>query len=501
MTGDVLGASAELATTAALVAAVACRLIGLPQRAKATRLLLVRHAEPDESLRGRCYGSLDVAPRQPPAVRRRPPSVGAAAGPRRRGRLHEPASSARSRPRAPVATAHGLEADSPRQPARARLRRGGGAALRRDRGRLPASSTASGWRIRRSVRFPGGEELADLRERVLPEVAEIRGAARGGGGRGRRPRRRRSGRARRRRSAFPDAAFFRLDQAYGGVSVVDWIDGVPVVRVVSSRPILARMTGSRQRRRPHGRKRDRLRATSRTRTRPGSPGGSAELGSRGEAARGACATRWTRSRPSCARGPTTPTWSSSPAGSAERLTTSRARAWRRRSASRRRRSPSSPAAFASASASAASATTRPAGPASRAARRALENPLGGAPGFVVANVYVLPGLPSEMRRCSRRSPTASAASRSARGAAGIRRARARSSPCSRRRRAAHPAVMVGSYPSFLDSGPEVEVVLKSADADALGEAAAWLEAALDRRIGGLTCGSSSSATWRASPAS
>ena len=47
----------------------------------------------------------------------------------------------------------------------------------------------------------------------------------------------------------------------------------------------------------------------------------------------------------------------------------------------------------------------------------------------------------------------------------------------------HPAVIVGSYPSFLDTGPEVEVVLKSADAEALGEAAAWLEAALEERIG------------------
>jgi hypothetical protein len=47
----------------------------------------------------------------------------------------------------------------------------------------------------------------------------------------------------------------------------------------------------------------------------------------------------------------------------------------------------------------------------------------------------------------------------------------------------HPGVSVGSYPSFLDTGPEVEVVLKSADPGALGEAAAWLEAALDRRMG------------------
>jgi hypothetical protein len=40
-------------------------------------------------------------------------------------------------------------------------------------------------------------------------------------------------------------------------------------------------------------------------------------------------------------------------------------------------------------------------------------------------------------------------------------------------------VTVGSYPQFLDTGPEVEVVLKSADAQALTEAASWLEAALD----------------------
>jgi molybdopterin-biosynthesis enzyme MoeA-like protein len=47
----------------------------------------------------------------------------------------------------------------------------------------------------------------------------------------------------------------------------------------------------------------------------------------------------------------------------------------------------------------------------------------------------------------------------------------------------HPAVTVGSYPSFFDTGPQVEVVLKSADAEALSEAAAWVEAALDDRVG------------------
>ena len=56
------------------------------------------------------------------------------------------------------------------------------------------------------------------------------------------------------------------------------------------------------------------------------------------------------------------------------------------------------------------------------------------------------------------------ASRSAPGGAGTRPARGRSSRSSRRRPSAIRRVTVGSYPSFLDSGPEVEVVLKSADA-------------------------------------
>jgi hypothetical protein len=43
-----------------------------------------------------------------------------------------------------------------------------------------------------------------------------------------------------------------------------------------------------------------------------------------------------------------------------------------------------------------------------------------------------------------------------------------------------PAVGVGSYPSFESTGPEVELVLKSADPDALAAAVAWLESELDR---------------------
>jgi molybdenum cofactor synthesis domain-containing protein len=112
----------------------------------------------------------------------------------------------------------------------------------------------------------------------------------------------------------------------------------------------------------------------------------------------------------------------------------------------------------------------------------LENPLGGAPGFVLGNVHVLPGLPAEMEAMFetvvprfRGRPIAAWRRRYSTGEGQIV---AVLEEATKR----HPAVTVGSYPFFLDTGPEVEVVLKSADADALGEAAAWMEAALAERV-------------------
>jgi hypothetical protein len=43
----------------------------------------------------------------------------------------------------------------------------------------------------------------------------------------------------------------------------------------------------------------------------------------------------------------------------------------------------------------------------------------------------------------------------------------------------HPAVRIGSYPSFGAEGSAVELVLKSSDPQALAAATAWLEQALD----------------------
>ena len=115
--------------------------------------------------------------------------------------------------------------------------------------------------------------------------------------------------------------------------------------------------------------------------------------------------------------------------------------------------------------------------------RPLPNPLGGAPGFALENVYAMPGLPAEMEAMfgaveeefRRGSPIA----------AWRRTYRTRESTiapllveCGER----WPNVVVGSYPAFLPDGPRVEVVAKSADADELAAASAWLAEALDAAV-------------------
>ena len=112
--------------------------------------------------------------------------------------------------------------------------------------------------------------------------------------------------------------------------------------------------------------------------------------------------------------------------------------------------------------------------------RPLANPMGGAPGFTLENVFVLPGLPSEMEAMF----------------ASIEEDFRRGSPIETWRRVYHtyesriaaslaatgehwPGVLVGSYPSFGAGDFTVEVVLKSSDAQALAEASAWLAAAIE----------------------
>ena len=115
-----------------------------------------------------------------------------------------------------------------------------------------------------------------------------------------------------------------------------------------------------------------------------------------------------------------------------------------------------------------------------AGSRPLENPLGGAPGFVIANVYVLPGLPSEMEAMFETIAGELGGAEPIRS--WRRRYRTRESAIVgvlRSMGERHPGVLVGSYPSFGEDGPEVEVVVKSSDPEAFAAASAWIEAALD----------------------
>jgi molybdenum cofactor synthesis domain-containing protein len=115
--------------------------------------------------------------------------------------------------------------------------------------------------------------------------------------------------------------------------------------------------------------------------------------------------------------------------------------------------------------------------------RALDNPLGGAPGFVLGNVYVLPGLPAEMEAMFE---TVADELRTGTPIGSWRRTyRTTESRIVTVLEAAgeqHPAVRVGSYPSFGAEGSAVELVLKSSDPEALAAATAWLERALEETL-------------------
>jgi molybdenum cofactor synthesis domain-containing protein len=112
--------------------------------------------------------------------------------------------------------------------------------------------------------------------------------------------------------------------------------------------------------------------------------------------------------------------------------------------------------------------------------RPLEITGGGAPGFVLENVYTLPGLPAEMKLMF--DSVADEIRRGRPIEAWRRRFRTRESvitPVLVEASERFPCVVVGSYPAFTEDGPRVEVVLKSSDADVLERARAWLEAELE----------------------
>ncbi len=196
----------------------------------ATRLLLVRHAETDTAMRGRCYGRLDVG--LSPEGRRQARELGAA--------LHAvPLAAVYSSPlvraldtAAAIAAPHGLEPVA--ENGLREIDFGELEGLPYEEIEAERPGLFRRWmETPESVQFPGGEALADLRARVRPTVTEIRGRHQGeivvlvahGGVI---------------RIVLADAlgladtALFRLGQAVGGLSVVDWVDGTPIVEVVNT---------------------------------------------------------------------------------------------------------------------------------------------------------------------------------------------------------------------------------------------------------------------------
>jgi molybdenum cofactor synthesis domain-containing protein len=119
-----------------------------------------------------------------------------------------------------------------------------------------------------------------------------------------------------------------------------------------------------------------------------------------------------------------------------------------------------------------------------AGSRPLENPLGGAPGFLLENVFVLPGLPSEMEAMF--ETIAENLGGSPPIGSWRRRYRTRESVIAPVLAAASerfPTVIIGSYPNFHSDGPEVEVVVKSSDSAALEAASGWIDSALTDALG------------------
>lgn len=206
-----------------------------------TRLLLIRHAQPDEDARGRCYGKLDIglsAPGQRRAqlLARTLDRIPLAA-------VYSSPSTRALKTAAPIAAAHQLmpSVDD---------------ALREiDFGELEGRSYdeiqavypdlyRSWMETPTRVEFPGGESYTQLRVRALVALEAIRTCHRGelaaivshGG-------------VLRAMLAdclrMPDEAIFRIDQSYGALSIVDWIDGRPLVRVINAQPtmIAARRRG------------------------------------------------------------------------------------------------------------------------------------------------------------------------------------------------------------------------------------------------------------------
>jgi alpha-ribazole phosphatase len=205
-------------------------MLSLPPQNDATRFLLIRHLEPDQSVAGRAYGALDV-PLSPAARDLAERLAGGLAGVPLAAVYTSPLRRAMETA-VPIASRHGLD---PRAHEGLReLDFGELEGERFDDLRTRAPEVFDAWMSDPTgVAFPGGESFSDLRRRALGAAGEIRRShvgdtvavvTHGGVARA----------ILADALEMPDRVLFRLDQRYGAVSVVDWLDETPVVRLVNA---------------------------------------------------------------------------------------------------------------------------------------------------------------------------------------------------------------------------------------------------------------------------
>jgi alpha-ribazole phosphatase len=207
----------------------------LPPHDGATRLLLIRHLQPDASVSGRAYGSLDVP--LSPSGRQQAEELARALEDIPLAAVYTSPLRRALETASPIAGRHGLDPlvhDGLRELDFGRFEGERYEDLER---RDPATFRA--WMSDPTgVRFPGGEAFSDLLSRVMSAADEVRNrhhgscvavVAHGGVTRA----------ILAAALELPAKALFRLDQPYGALSVIDWFEATPVVRVVNADPLHA----------------------------------------------------------------------------------------------------------------------------------------------------------------------------------------------------------------------------------------------------------------------
>ena len=196
------------------------------------RLVLVRHADVDDAARGRCYGTLDVGLSE----------AGRAQAARlARALSAEPLDAVVSSPRVraletatAIAAPHGVEVGI--EPGLRELDFGEFEGRTYDEIAASLPDVYAQWMTTpTTVRFPGGESYADLRARALAVVAALRDAqddativavTHGGVVRA----------VLSEALGIPAERIFRIAVEPASVSIVEWLDGEPLVRAVNRPP-------------------------------------------------------------------------------------------------------------------------------------------------------------------------------------------------------------------------------------------------------------------------